>query len=208
MALRNHSLDNKITNAAFKEFLQKGYMEASLRKIAEAAGVTVGAIQIRYKSKDELFVCLLKPLLDDIKIAFDNTKTDYFAETDTNILTKLKESMKNESATIIRLIFNHYEQAVLLLCRSSGSSLEHYFDSLVQSKINESISFFQKMSQHLIDKKLLSFLIFAQFDGYRRIVNECPNREIAEQYMDALTTYHLGGWMTLFSTNDKKSQED
>ena len=208
MALRNHSLDDKITNAAFKEFFQKGYGGASLRKIAEAAGVTVGAIQIRYKSKDDLFVSLLKPLLDDIKAVFDNTKADYFAETDVDILTKLKESMKNESAAIIRLIFNHYEQAVLLLCRSVGSSLEQYFDAVVQSKIKESIAYFIEVGQHFIDEKLLGFLIFSQFDGYRRIVNECPNREIAEKYMDALMTYHLGGWTTLFSLNDKKSQEN
>ena len=74
MALRDHSLDDKITNAAFEEFYKKGYRGASLRKIAEAAGVTVGAIQVRYKSKDELFACLTKPLLDDIKIVFENAK--------------------------------------------------------------------------------------------------------------------------------------
>ena len=62
MALRNHSLDDKITTAALEEFSEKGYMGASLRKIAEKAGVTVGAIQTRYKSKDELFACLLKKL--------------------------------------------------------------------------------------------------------------------------------------------------
>ena len=44
MALRDHSLDDKITNAAMDEFLDKGYMRASLRQIAAKAGVTVGAI--------------------------------------------------------------------------------------------------------------------------------------------------------------------
>ena len=38
MALRNHSLDDKITAAALEEFLEKGYTGASLRKIAEKAG--------------------------------------------------------------------------------------------------------------------------------------------------------------------------
>ena len=54
MANRDHTLDSKITDAAYSEFLEKGYPTASLRKIAEKAGVTVGAIQIRYKTKDEL----------------------------------------------------------------------------------------------------------------------------------------------------------
>ena len=85
--------------------------------------------------------------------------------------------------------------------------MEQYSDAVVQSKIKESIAFFREADRHLIDEKLLGFLIFAQFDGYRRIVNECQNREIAEKYMDALMTYHLGGWTALFSVNDKKSQE-
>ena len=47
MALRDHSLDDRIIAAARKEFLEKGYAGASLRKIAERAGVTAGAIQTR-----------------------------------------------------------------------------------------------------------------------------------------------------------------
>lgn len=203
MALRDHSLDDKITNAAFEEFYKKGYRGASLRKIAEAAGVTVGAIQVRYKSKDELFACLTKPLLDDIKIVFENAKADYFAESGENILEKLKSSMKNESTAIIRLIFDHYEQSVLLLCRSAGSSLEHYFDAVVQSKIKESVKFFKNADFPHIDEKLLGFLISGQFDGYRRIVAECSDRETAEKYLDSLMTYHFGGWTALFASDNK-----
>ena len=115
MALRDHALDDKITAAAKQEFLEKGYTGASLRKIAEKAGATVGAIQTRYSSKDELFVCLLKPLLDDIAGLFQSTKADYYAETDADMLTGLREAMQHESAAILRLIFEHYEEAVLLL---------------------------------------------------------------------------------------------
>lgn len=203
MALRNHTLDSKITNAAFREFYEKGYRGASLRKIAETAGVTVGAIQIRYKSKDELFSCLLSPLLDDVKNLFESTKTDYFAETDEDFPTKLKTSMKNESTAIIRLIFDHYEQAVLLLCRSAGSSLEHYFDAVVERKIKESVLFFKNENLPHIDETLLGFLISSQFDGYRRIVAECSDRKTAEKYMDSLMTYYFGGWTALFSSDDE-----
>ena len=210
MSLRDHSLDDRITKAAFGEFFDKGYRGASLRKIAEAAGVTVGAIQIRYRSKDELFVCLLKPFLDDIDTVFEDTKADYFAEGDTDTLTRLQASMKKESAAIVRLIFDHYESAILLLCRSAGSSLENYFDAIVQRKIKESISFFRSVDFPFIDERLLGLLISAQFDSYRRIVTECPDRETAEAYTDAMMTYHFGGWTALFTSNDKayRSRED
>ena len=202
MALRNHLLDDKITTAAREEFLEKGYTGASLRKIAEKAGVTVGAIQTRYRSKDELFVCLLKPFLDEIRALFQDTRADYYSGANMDFLTGLKSSMQHESAAILRLIFDHYEDAILLLCRSTGSSLEHCFDGIVQSKITESIAFFQKAGFAGVDEKLLGLLISAQFDSYRRIVIECSDRETAEQYMESLMTYHFGGWAAFFESVD------
>ena len=200
MALRDHSLDSKITAAAQEEFLERGYAGASLRKIAEKAGITVGAIQTRYKSKNELFECLLKPFLNEIEALFQNTKADYAADGDSDFLTGLKASMRHESEAILHLIFAHYEDAVLLLCRSTGSSLEHYFHRIVQSKIKESIAFFHRAGFSGIDEKLLELLISAQFDSYRRIVEECSDRKTAEEYMDVLMVYHFGGWTAFFES--------
>lgn len=206
MALRDHSLDDKIIAAAREEFLDKGYSGASLRKIAEKAGVTVGAIQTRYKSKDELFASLLEPLLSEIKALFQETRADYDAGIGMDFQAGLKASMEHESAAILHLIFDHYEDAMLLLCRSAGSSLEHYFDGIVQSKIQESIAFFRRAGFTGIDETLLGLLISAQFDSYRRIVTECSDRETAEGYMESLMTYHFGGWAAFFNSV-KQSQE-
>ena len=100
MALRDHTLDDKIITAARQEFSAKGYSSASLRKIAEKAGVTVGAIQTRYKSKDELFGCLLEPLLREIEDLFQNTKAEYYASTDADLLTALKVSMQDRKSVV------------------------------------------------------------------------------------------------------------
>ena len=115
--------------------------------------------------------------------------------------------MERESAAILHLIFDHYEAAVLLLRRSAGSSLEHYFDGIVQSKIEESAAFFRSAGFAGIDERLLGLLIAAQLDSYRRIVIECPDREVAEGYMESLMTYHSGGWTALFDSVNK-TQED
>lgn len=207
MALRDHSLDDKIIAASFEEFSEKGYMGASLRKIAEKSGATVGAIQTRYKSKGELFTSLLKPFLDDIEAAFQNIKSDYYSDSGMDILTQLKMSMQNESEMILHLIFDHYDEAVLLLHRSAGSSLENYFDMLTENKIRESLAFFENAGYANIDGKLLGLLISMQFDSYRRIVTDCPDRQSAEKYMQSLMTYHFGGWAALFDS-EKMHGED
>ena len=200
MALRDHSLDDKITSAAMEEFLDKGYTGASLRKIAEKAGITVGAIQRRYRSKDELFASLLKPFLDDIEATFKSIKADYYSGADDGLLAQLKVSMRHESAAILRLILAHYNEAVLLFYKSAGSSLERYFDMVVQTKIDESAAFFRSMGYTGIVEKLLGLLISVQFDSYRRVVLDSPDAETAEDYMNSLMTYYLGGWVALFDS--------
>ena len=49
----------KILAAAKAEFLQKGFVAASLRKIVSDAGVTTGAFYGYFKSKEELFDALV-----------------------------------------------------------------------------------------------------------------------------------------------------
>lgn len=66
MALRDSLLNDKII-AASKEVSEKGFTGASLRKLAERTGATVGALQTRYSSKDELFVSLIKPFLCEMR---------------------------------------------------------------------------------------------------------------------------------------------
>ena len=46
-------------------------------------------------------------------------------------------------------------------------------------------------------------LVYAQFDGYRRIVAEAHDRKTAERYMDALMAYHFGGWAAFFGSVNK-----
>lgn len=208
MALRDHALDDKIITAAREEFGEKGYAGASLRKIAEKAGATVGAIQTRYQSKNELFGCLLQPLLDEIRTLFQNTKADYHPGTGADFLAGLKTSMQHESAAILHLIFHHYDEAVLLLCRSAGSGFEHCFDEIVQSKIRESAAFFRASGFAGVDDRLLALLISVQFDSYRRIVAECPDREAAEKYMNALMVYHFGGWAAFFESIRSSTEGD
>lgn len=209
MARRDHSLDSRITAAAFEEFSEKGYAGASLRKIAEKAGATVGAIQIRYKSKDELFVSLLKPFLSEIEAAFQSIRSDYYSGADEGIPARLRASIQRESAVILHLIFDHYDEAVLLLLyQSAGSSLEGFFDTLVARKIEESAAFFRSTGYAGVDEQLLGLVISVQFDSYRRIIANCRDRETAERCMNALMVYHFGGWTALFDAADHTRETD
>lgn len=208
MALRDHSLDEKIIKSAFREFLEKGYYNASLRKIAENAGVTIGAIRTRYPTKDQLFCGILLPFITEIENAFQSLKTEYFAiGSGEDMMSSLKASMKEETDMILRLIFTHYEEARLLLCLSEGSSLEDYFDRLVSAKVEESVLFFQKRDGVKISRNVVEVLIASQFECYRQILRKGYDMEEAKECMEAAAVYGFGGWSLLLNTAGEESGE-
>ena len=201
MARRNPALDEKIIAAARAEFLEKGYQGASLRPIAERAGATVGAIQIRYKTKDALLRALLTPFLSEIEGVFQATKTEYWQYPPSERLAFIEKSMKMESEAILSLIFDHYDDAVLLLCKSEGSSLADCFDQIVARKVAESEAFFSALDAEPFDGELLRLLIGAQFYSYRQIVQNGYERDAAKRAMQALMRYHMGGWTALLNAS-------
>ena len=196
MALKNHALDEKILTAAREEFLENGYKNASLRKIAARAGVTVGAIYTRYATKDALFCALVQPLLDRIAQGFAVIREGYYSAVPTP--EHMAKAMEIESRAVLHLLFDDYNAAVLLLCRSVGSSLESFFDQLVEEKIRETQAFFAAADVPHPDDRVLRLLIGGQFHMYVDIIRSGYDLAAARQLMDAAVVYHTGGWMALF----------
>ena len=191
MANKDHSLDGPILQAAMEEFLANGYEKSSLRKIAAAAGVTVGAIYTRWPTKDQLFLALTEPLIQRIGETFREIRGAYYGP------DGMAEAMRQESDAILHLIFDDRDRAVLLLCRSGGSSLEHFFDRVTEEKLRETEAFFGEKPGGGPDPRVLKLLIGAQFHMYREAVAQGWSPEEARRVMDSVMVYHTGGWKAL-----------
>ena len=61
MAKQVEGISEKVELCAKKEFLEKGYVDASLRTIAAEAGTTTGTIYSRYGGKEGLFSAIVEP---------------------------------------------------------------------------------------------------------------------------------------------------
>ena len=203
MANKNHALDGQIVQAAMQEFLDNGFEKASLRKIAASANVTVGAIYTRYNTKDCLFCSLVEPLIQRIGTAFSQIKADYYGENTIGDLRILAQSMEKESDAILHLLFDDYDRAVLLLCKSRGSSLEHFFDQVVERKIQETLAFFDQAGMKQIDANVLRLLTYAQFNMYFQIISQGWQLDEAKKMMKAAMIYHTGGWHALLGLQNQ-----
>ena len=199
MANKDHTLDNPIITASLNEFLQNGYEKTSLRKIAANANVTVGAIYTRYSTKDQLFCSLVEPLLHKIEEVFRSLKIEFSKEQNHSYTDSFAQLLKKENDVILRLLFENYDQSVLLLCKSNGSSLENFFDLVIERKIKETIHFFQYSNIKHPDNTILKILITGQFHMYDQIIRGGYSLEDSKRIMNTAMQYHLGGWISLFN---------
>lgn len=55
MKVKDESINEKLLECAKAEFMEKGFADASMRTIAERAGVTTGMLYSRFADKDEIF---------------------------------------------------------------------------------------------------------------------------------------------------------
>lgn len=77
------SIDPRLLESAKQEFLQTGFLDASLKSICEHAGVTTGALYKRYKGKEELFCAVVAETVEKLEeIANSKTEVDVSALTD------------------------------------------------------------------------------------------------------------------------------
>lgn len=62
MQILKDDVRDNIMQAALKEFRTKGYQEASMRSIAQRAGMTVGNLYRYFRNKDDLFYNIIGPV--------------------------------------------------------------------------------------------------------------------------------------------------
>lgn len=55
----------KVLGAALKVFSSSGYSGSSIREIARTAGISVGGVYLYFRNKEELYLSLIKSMIDD-----------------------------------------------------------------------------------------------------------------------------------------------
>ena len=112
MAVKDHSLDDKIIEAALGEFMEHGFLAASLHKIADIAGVTTGALYTRYKNKDALFCSLLEGIFTVFRDSAESAVGQYQRAEESGNIDDFLAAMEYEAQIYLDIIFSHYEECV------------------------------------------------------------------------------------------------
>jgi|GEM_PF-179204 len=125
MQVLKEEVRSAILLAAYEEFRQSGYSEASIRRIAAAAGMTSGNIYRYFRNKEDLFDAIVGPLYSE----YSRYAQEYL-QTAEGIVTGGWEVQartiffERVQATLIGLLMASGPSLLLLLCRSEGSKYE------------------------------------------------------------------------------------
>lgn len=198
MALKDHSLDDKIVKAAFDEFIEFGFQKASIRKISDRAGVTPGAIYTRYKSKDDLFSSLIENFLTAVKAQYEPVGEMYYSIQQSKDVDALLEAIRKEEKISLDLLFKYYDECILFYCRSEGSSIYEIIQKMMENKTAVTVSYLKEMSQADIDWDGIRMIIGEQFHYYQQILEKGYSKEKAISCMKTVESFLEAGWKDLF----------
>ena len=144
MAVADRTIDPKILESARTEFLSLGFKEASLKNICMKAGVTTGALYKRYSGKDELFEAVVKQTMEDLEaVVAEKNKIAVSQLTD----RELVEAWQMDEAQMmwwLAFLYERYDDFVLLLRASSGSSYQDFANNWVEQMNEATYSYYEE----------------------------------------------------------------
>ena len=152
----------KILEVGKKEFLEKGFKDASLNKIVAEAGFTKGAFYGYYPDKTALFEDLVGETAKELLTRFKAAQDDYF---DLIPEGKAKDSLALSTQHLHELVafmYDHFDAFKLILCRAEGERKGRAFLGGVLSGVVEPIgAVLTLLAAQLVIPALPYFLSFA-----------------------------------------------
>ncbi|NLJ16792.1 MAG: TetR/AcrR family transcriptional regulator [Clostridiales bacterium] len=194
----------KILKAGREEFLDKGYIKASLRTIAKNAGVSTGAIYGLYRDKMELFSSLVEPYATDFTNNYLVKQEEFKALDNKQQIEVMYNYSTNALQELLDYIYLHFDAFKLLICCSAGTKYEKFIHTLVDVECKSTYSFYNVLkkegySPQKISENLVHILSSAYFAAIFETVEHDMDKDEADEYVSQITSFFHAGWERLFS---------
>lgn len=203
MASRIEGLDEIILRHAKIEFLEKGFAEASLRTIAQNAGVSTSTIYTRYSDKEGLFQFLITPVMNEFHELLQIELSGFTSLPHNEKREKYLEYSNQGFSGLISYIYKYFDEFKLLISCSPGTIYQDFLESLVLLDTECTKIFLEQvgsksLSERRITDGFLHVVSSAFYSGIFEVVIHDMPREEAEDYINELRTFYSTGWKAYF----------
>ena len=179
----------ELLDAALAEFSAKGYHAAQISDIIARADVARGTFYLYFKSKREIFGCLLDEIFVLVKGCVEALPKDGVDQ----IPQKMRENMER----LMSLFINKPEIARVLLCESvsldpeSDERLKHFYGLLlsfiqIALKQGQDMGFVRPANNPLLAVQILGVLKEMLYQKILNLVDYTPGEAVNELFLTIL----------------------
>ena len=189
----------RILEVGKREFLEKGFKDASLRAIVKEAGFTKGAFYGYYNSKEALFDALVAPAADELIAQFKQAQQAHY-----ELVTEDKAEQSQDLSTsylnyFINYIYDHFDSFKLVICCSEGTRYANYIHELVELEVDQTENYYQHLRRlgklkGTVNRDLHHMITSAYFTAVFETVAHDMTREQAIGYVNELAVFFNCGW--------------
>lgn len=181
----NNDVKQRLIEVGRKEFLEHGYLKASMRNISSAANVTTGAIYFFFHNKEEFF----RAILDETAAEWKKHLQDY---SESEISGK-KSSAENDRE-LIAFLFIHKEEVRILFEKSAGTVYETYREELCEILEEAFLEFYKRFGGKEEDAGIIKIVVRMRLQGYSELLHGDYTMEQAIKYAELLAAYGDSGF--------------
>ncbi len=185
--------------AACKEFLQKGFHNATLRHIAAEAEVTTGAIYFFFQNKEDLFIHILRPLFDDIQRVLEERFVEYQNQAKQRRFSTQAQDFE-EAMDILQIMLHHKEAMQIILDNRDQPYVVEKMDQLVELVEAHSRDFIE-ISGIDIESSVLHWIAHLQVERFTYIFEHCKDFTNAQRELKAMVQFIRGGFFALLESS-------
>ena len=204
MAKQIEGVYEAVLACAKMEFLEKGYKDASLRVIAQAAGTSTGSIYTRFKDKAGLFDAIVGPAADQLKDMFVEIQENFHSLDDSTQEAEMGEYTSRHQMEMLEYIYDHFDEFRLLLDCSDGTRFSGFVDELVDIEVEYTYKYMEvinceSVKSGVVTEDFIHIIVTAYFNGMFEVVRHNMSRDDARKYIRLLNRYHMQGFSTVFN---------
>ena len=194
MKVKDESINEKLLECAKAEFMEKGFADASMRTIAERAGVTTGMLYSRFADKDEMFRSIVGEGAKKLYAYFSDVQENFAAFP----AEQQKGEMHSYTSGKMRVMMD-IDCFKLIVLKSAGSSYEHYIDRMIDYETESTERFMRVLREsgapvRTVRRDINHMLASALFNGVFEVVAHDFPKEDAMEYVDAVCEFFYAGW--------------
>ena len=199
MAKRMEGFDEAIMIHAKKEFLEKGYENASLRTISKNACVSTSTIYTRFQDKEGLFKALVDPAAEKLLVYMDSYLNS-FQTLDAKVqVDERVEYSERGYHGFLDILYEYFDEFRMITTSSTNGLYRYYLEQIVELDVKCTIHFLQisknpAYQEGRLTDGFIHVVSSAFYSGVFEIPVQNMSREEAERYIFELRKFYDNGW--------------